>query len=93
MEITAFDRLKLDASDIYRGLVRLDQFGSYCYYTKPWTEKIHFYLPPDVIEAHNAGNVQSMTLVELENGQWELRRWEKYVYRYLNRKPKEIKYL
>jgi hypothetical protein len=78
MDIVAYDRLILGAHEIYHWLVRINKHGAYCYYTKPWTTKILFWLPPYVIKAHDEGNLKTLTLLEAETGEWFFDKYERY---------------
>lgn len=79
MEIIPFDRLVLTPYEIYHWLVRINLDGSYCYYTKQWTEKITFFLPPHVVRTHNEGNLKTLTLLENEMGEWYFHTYDRYV--------------
>jgi len=79
MEIVAFDKLELTASEIYYGLVKVNEDGDYYYYTEPWKEKIYVWLPPHVIRAHNTGNLRTLTLFEHEVGPWTVREFSIYL--------------
>lgn len=79
MEIVPFDRLILGAHEIYHWLVRIDMDGNYCYYTEPWTKKIRFVLPIQVIMEHDQGNLKKLTLLEAETGEWFFHSYERYV--------------
>lgn len=73
MEIVAFDRMKLTAQEIYFGLVRINSNGDYYYYTVPWKEKITLWLPSHIVRAHDTGNLDTLTLIEKEDGSWTVR--------------------